>query len=87
MEVRAQFAHKIARLVHDMNSEERERIGTLALETLETLARDQLPRVRAIVAEEVKSASGAPAILNLGLRLIPLAPVMEYLVFRVQADV
>ena len=28
-----------------------------------------------------------PAILILGLRLIPLAPVMEYLVFRVQADV
>ena len=34
-----------------------------------------------------KGPDGWTAILILGLRLIPLAPVMEYLVFRVQADV
>ena len=37
--------------------------------------------------EAVKRCGWQAAILILGLRLIPLAPVMEYLVFRVQADV
>ena len=37
--------------------------------------------------EWIKWLGPVAAILILGLRLIPLAQVMEYLVFRVQADV
>ena len=37
--------------------------------------------------ERCSLSKRSAAILILGLRLIPLAPVMEYLVFRVQADV
>ena len=81
-EVRIQLAHKITRLVPDMNEEERERIGELALETLDTLARDQLPRVRAIVAEELKSATTVPRALIRRLardaEAIVAAPVLEY---------
>ncbi len=81
-EVRIQLAHKITRLVPDMNEEERERIGELALETLDTLARDQLPRVRAIVAEELKSATTMPRALIRRLardaEAIVAAPVLEY---------
>src|SRR5690606_31749896 len=48
-EVRCQLARKIARLIPDLNETERARVRDLAIETLETLAQDQLPRVRAIV--------------------------------------
>lgn len=58
--VREELARKIARLVPDLDAAAHARIRDLAIETLRRLARDQLPRVRAIVAEAVKSAANVP---------------------------
>lgn len=58
--VREELARKIARLVPDLDAAAHARIRDLAIETLRRLARDQLPRVRAIVAEAVKSAANIP---------------------------
>ena len=58
--VREELARKIARLVPDLDAAAHARIRDLAIETLQRLARDQLPRVRAIVAEAVKSAANVP---------------------------
>ncbi len=81
-DVRAELARKMARLVPDMDAGDRERVGDLALEILETLARDQLPRVRAIVAEEIKSARSVPPDMVRRLardaEAIVAAPVLEY---------
>jgi uncharacterized protein (DUF2336 family) len=59
-EVRAELARKIGRLLPDLLASERERVCELTLETLDRLARDQLPRVRAILAEEIKSLDCVP---------------------------
>ncbi len=53
-EVRADMARKIGRLAPDMDDREQQRVRDLTIEVLETLANDQLPRVRAILAEEIK---------------------------------
>jgi uncharacterized protein (DUF2336 family) len=81
-EVRVALARKIARLVPDLAGEEQAKLRERALDVLEVLARDQLPRVRQIVAEEIKSASNVPHALvrrlAQDLELIVAAPVLEY---------
>jgi len=81
-EVRCELARKIARLVPELPPEARERVGDQALEILELLARDQLPRVRAILSEELKHATRVPhAIvrrLALDVERIVAAPIAEY---------
>jgi uncharacterized protein (DUF2336 family) len=59
-EVRAELAQKIGRLLPDLLTSERERVCELTLETLQRLATDQLPRVRAILAEKIKSLDCVP---------------------------
>ncbi len=59
-EVRGELAHKIGRLLPDLLASERDRVCELTLETLQRLASDQLPRVRAILAEEIKSLDCVP---------------------------
>ncbi len=59
-EVRAELARKIGRLLPDLLADEREHVCALTLETLERLAADQLPRVRAILAEEIKELDCVP---------------------------
>jgi len=54
-DVRAELAQKIGRLLPDLLASENERICELTLETLQRLASDQLTRVRAILAAEIKS--------------------------------
>lgn len=81
-EVRAELAHKIGRLVPDLNADENEKVTELALEVLEILARDELPRVRAIIAEELKNANNVPVkiIRRLAedLEEIVSVPILEY---------
>ncbi len=60
-DVRCQIARKVGRLAPGLSETARERAGALILETLEVLARDALPRVRAILADELKQARGVPA--------------------------
>ncbi|MFT3809920.1 MAG: DUF2336 domain-containing protein [Micropepsaceae bacterium] len=89
-EVRAALARKIGRLVPHLKNEESERVRDLTLETLDRLARDQLPRVRAIVAAEIKACKAAPQDLVRRLARDPelsvAAPLLEYSPLLSDAD-
>ncbi len=60
-EVRTVLARKVARLVPSLNAMESERIRDIVIETLQKLARDQLPRVRTIISIAVKSSAHVPS--------------------------
>lgn len=81
-DVRCELARKIGRLVPGLSEEDSSRVRDLAIEVMERLAHDSLPRVRAILAEEIKSARNVPAWivrqLAQDLELIVCAPVLEY---------
>lgn len=81
-EVRCELARKIGRLLPGLSPEEASKVRDLALETLEVLARDQLPKVRAILAEELKHADNVPreivGQLARDVETIVAAPVLEY---------
>jgi uncharacterized protein (DUF2336 family) len=59
-EIKIDLARKIARLMPGLGSVEAQAVGALALSTLEALADDQMPRVRAVLAEELKSSPYVP---------------------------
>ncbi len=81
-EVRAELAQKIGRLLPDLLASERERVCELTLETLQRLASDQLTRVRAILAAEIKSLDCVPKDIVLALahdvEETVSVPVLEY---------
>lgn len=81
-EVRCEIAHKIGRLVPSLSEDENERLTTMALEVLGILARDHMPKVRAIVSEEIKLAANIPRDmvrrLAADVEKIVSAPVLEY---------
>ncbi len=55
-EVRIELARKISRMLPDLDDADRARVRELTIEVIEILAQDQLPRVRQIVAEEIKQS-------------------------------
>jgi len=81
-EVRAELARKIARIVPDMPERERRHMRDRMMLLLEKLARDELVRVRRIVAEEIKSCPNIPKRLAVRLardaELVVCGPVLEY---------
>jgi uncharacterized protein (DUF2336 family) len=81
-EVRAELAKKIGRLLPGLDTPERERLRDLTIEVLEKLAGDQLTRVRALLAEEIKSSLTIPAPiiqrLARDVELTVAAPILEY---------
>jgi uncharacterized protein (DUF2336 family) len=81
-EVRCQLADKIGCLVPNWSVEQREKAEELTITVLRALAADQLPRVRAIISERLKSADGVPKdiILQLArdLEAIVSAPVLQF---------
>ena len=81
-DVRCDLALKIGRLIPGLSPEERERLQDLAFEILNILAQDQLPRVRAIIAEEIKLATNVPKPmierLAHDVELVVAAPILEY---------
>jgi uncharacterized protein (DUF2336 family) len=81
-EVRHELARKIGRLVPNLSRQENQRLTDLAMKTLEILARDDLPRVRATIAEEIKLAGNVPKHLIDRLARdvedIVAAPILEY---------
>ncbi|MSP67213.1 MAG: DUF2336 domain-containing protein [Alphaproteobacteria bacterium] len=81
-DVRATLARKIAPLARDSGDDTPDHVRDHALKALDTLAHDQLPKVRAIVAEEMKSATGVPRATVLSLArdvaLMVSAPALEF---------
>ncbi len=59
-EVRFGLAGKIARLVPGLTEKAQERLADQTIELIETLARDELPRIRVILAEALAEVTGAP---------------------------
>lgn len=81
-EVRYHLADKIGRLVPELSTAQRDKAEALTITVLRELAADQLPKIRAIVSEHLKSADGAPKdiILRLAwdLEAIVAAPVLQF---------
>ena len=89
-EVRAELAHKIARLMPGLSERESSHMVALTIETLECLARDATVRVRAILAEEIKYLDCIPRdiVLRLAqdLETVVSAPILEYSPLLSDAD-
>ena len=81
-DVRAELAAKIARLIPGLSERESGHVFALTIETLECLARDAAVRVRAILAEEIKSLTCVPrdVVLRLAtdLNSVVAAPILQY---------
>jgi uncharacterized protein (DUF2336 family) len=80
-DVRAQLARKIARLLPDLPPDVSEKMLALTEETLERLAQDQLPRIRRILAEEIKMLDCVPKrVIDRLARDVEevAAPILEY---------
>lgn len=90
-DVRHDLALKIARLIPDMHEDELEKVRELTFTVLDQLSRDQLPRVRALLAEELKQARWAPRPLVKRLAMDALAvvaaPILEYSPLLGDADI
>ncbi len=59
-EVRVAISKKIARLAPQLGDEQRDWLRQLTVEVLEQVARDQLPRVRKILAHEIRHLDSVP---------------------------
>lgn len=80
-DVRAELARKIGRLLPQLSNGTSSDVQSLTLETLQCLADDQLPRVRQILADEVKALDCLPRRIVLKLARdieIVSAPILEY---------
>lgn len=89
-DVRAILARKIGRLMPQLPQEQNARMRELVIETLERLAEDQVPRVRAIIAEEIKLCATVPNRLVQRLardvESIVSMPILEYSPLLSDAD-
>ena len=89
-EVKHELTRKITRLFPDISKEGKTEICEKALEMIEILANDQLPTVRKILAEELKSSNSIPKHIALKLAndKVPAvcAPILEYSPLLSDAD-
>ena len=81
-EVRYDLARKIARLLPELTASEQTKVGELTIQALEILAQDQLPKVRALLSDELKHSVDAPhnliKQLALDIEAIVCTPILEY---------
>jgi len=81
-DVRVELARKIGRLFPGLLLVEKKHLRDLTIETLEQLARDQEPRVRAMLAEEIKHLDCVPKDVVHRLahdaEILVATPVIEY---------
>jgi uncharacterized protein (DUF2336 family) len=89
-DVRSELARKIGRLLPNLPQDASEKLRTLTIETLERLAQDQMPRVRRILAEEIKLLDCVPRhVIDLLVRDLDegvAAPILEYSPLLSDAD-
>jgi uncharacterized protein (DUF2336 family) len=80
--VRLDLAGKIARLAPGLSAHEQDRLRRCAYDALETLARDQIPKVREILAQALKDVADAPPELIGRLardaEIAVAAPILQY---------
>jgi uncharacterized protein (DUF2336 family) len=88
--VRAELGRKIARLMPDLAQQEALELRAHAIQLIEKLAQDQAPRVRAILAEEIKQLDCVPKsvieVLARDVEEIVSAPILEYSPLLSDAD-
>jgi len=81
-EVRFRLAGKVAHLLPDLPEDEANKAREYAIQTVEMLARDELTRIRATLAEAFKSARNVPhhivKQLAQDVELIVSGPVLEF---------
>jgi len=81
-EVRTELAYKIGRLIPTLTEEENTRLAEMTMAVLQVLAKDELPEVRAIISNEIKSLSNVPkkVIKSLAqdIEAAVSAPILEY---------
>lgn len=81
-QVRTGLAAKIARIAPGLGANEQDRLRRMTYEALETLARDQVPKIRAILAEALKDVADAPpdVIRRLArdVETVVAAPVLQF---------
>ncbi|HEY0106670.1 MAG TPA: DUF2336 domain-containing protein [Rhizomicrobium sp.] len=89
-DVRAELARKISRLMPNLSAQENGHVRALTIETLERLARDQVPRVRAVLADAIKALDCIPKFIVLTLardaQSVVAAPILEYSPLLSDAD-
>ncbi len=80
--VRTDLAAKISRLAPGLTANEKDQVKILTYETLELLARDQVIRVRQIIAETLKDVADAPPEIIRQLawdaEVLVASPVLEF---------
>ncbi len=80
--VREELAYKIGRLIPRLNEEESERLAEMTFEVLEILAKDQLPNIRSIIADEIKHLDNIPKRIIKRLaeeaEVAVAGPILEY---------
>jgi uncharacterized protein (DUF2336 family) len=81
-EVRAELARKITRIIPNLRPEDANQLQKHSINILNKLAEDQLPKVREIIATELKATNQAPKDLIVKLAHDPeemvAAPILEY---------
>lgn len=81
-EVRARLAARIARLAPGLTADEQGRVRRVTYEVLNKLARDQVVRVRQILAEALKDVADAPPEVIRHLahdsEIVVAGPILEY---------
>jgi uncharacterized protein (DUF2336 family) len=80
--VRGDLAQKIARLAPGLSADERDHLRQMTYETLQLLARDQITRVRQILAEALKDIADAPPSVIRQLahdsEFVVASPILEF---------
>ncbi len=80
--VREELAFKIGRLVPTLTEDESEQLAEMTFQVLEILAQDQVPHIRAIIADEIKHLHNVPKRLIRRLaedaEITVAGPILEY---------
>lgn len=80
--VRGDLAAKIARIAPGLSSHEQDRLRRMTYESLEMLARDQIPKVRQILSEALRDVAGTPPDVIRRLardaELVVAGPVLQF---------
>lgn len=81
LDVRGGLAGKISRLAPELDPDDQDKVKRMAYEALEVLTRDQVTRVRQILAEALKDVAAAPPEvirrLAFDIEIVVAGPVLE----------